>query len=137
MFLRGWTYDYYDPDTELFYQMHSSSVDLAKRIQFNVPEIDAMLEEARNTYMTAKGDGAYPSGDLSVEARRDEIYTYLQDYIVEEGFSVPLYYDGFWDAHNTWVKDYKPWMTCDKPWMGVWQVSKERPADWETSDPPI
>jgi ABC-type transport system substrate-binding protein len=41
MFLRGWTYDYYDPDTELFYQMHSSSVDLAKRIQFNNSEIDA------------------------------------------------------------------------------------------------
>jgi peptide/nickel transport system substrate-binding protein len=137
MFLRGWTYDYYDPDTELFYQMHSTSVDLAKRIQHNVSEIDDMLEEARNTYMAAKGDGQYPSGDPAVEARREEIYTYLQDYIVEVGFSVPLYYDGFYDAHRTWVKDYKPWMTCDKPWMGVWQISKEIPDDWETRDPPI
>jgi peptide/nickel transport system substrate-binding protein len=137
MFLRGWTYDYADPDTELFYQMHSSSVDLAKRIQFNVSEIDAMLEEARNTYMAAYGEGPYPSGDLEVEARREEIYTYLQDYIVEEGFSVPLYYDGFRDAHNTWVKNYRPWLTCDKPWMGVWQIEKEIPADWESREPPI
>jgi len=137
MFLRGWTYDYYDPDTEIFYQMHSSSVDLAQRISFNVPEIDAMLEEARNTYMAAKGAGAYPSGDMTLEARRDQIYTYLQDYIIDEGFSVPLYYDGFWDAHNSWVKDYNPWMTCDKPWQGVWQISKEIPADWETTEPPV
>jgi len=124
MFARGWTFDYPDPDTELFYLMHSNSPDLAKRINFNDTHVDALLIEGRQLY--GKGQ----------EARRKEIYTELQDYIIEKGFDVPLYIDGYWYAYNTYVQNYKPWMTTDEPAQGMWNISKQIPTDWATHDPP-
>lgn len=124
MFTRGWTFDYPDPDTELFYLMHSESPDLAMRINFVDLHLDDLLVEGRQIY--GKGQ----------EARREEIYIELQDYIVENGFDVPLYLDGFWYGYQDYVKNYKPWLTTDKPNQGYWNVEKEIPDDWETRDPP-
>jgi ABC-type transport system substrate-binding protein len=124
MTTRGWTFDYPDPDTELFYLMHSSSPDLAKRINFNDTHVDDLLVEGRVLYGTGNDD------------RRAEIYTELQDYIVENGFDVPLYLDGFWYGYQTYVKNYKPWLTTDKPNQGLWNIEKDIPAGWETRDPP-
>jgi len=124
MATRGWTFDYPDPDTEIFYLMHSSSPDLAKRIHFNNSYIDDLVVEGRTLY----GQGQ--------EARREEVYTELQDFIVENGFDVPLYLDSYCYAYQTYVQNYKPWLTNDKPNLGVWQISKQIPTDWETRDPP-
>jgi peptide/nickel transport system substrate-binding protein len=124
MFTRGWTFDYPDPDTELFYMMHSTSPDLTKRIKFSDPHIDALLVEGRNLY----GAGQ--------DARRKEIYTELQDFIVSNGYAVPLYLDGFWDGHQTYVQNYQQWSVCDKPSQGIWNIVKAVPADWQTRDPP-
>lgn len=124
MFARGWTFDYPDPDTELFYLMHSSSPDLAKRIKFNDSRVDALLIEGRQLYNAGN------------EARRKEVYTELQDYIVEKGFDVPLYIDGYWWANNKYIKNFNAWMTTDQPDQGLWNISKEIPADWATRDPP-
>lgn len=124
MFCRGWTLDYNDPDTELFYMLHSESSDQAKRINYNSSSMDALLVEGRQIYGTGN------------EARREEIYTIIQDRIVEEAIEVPLYVDGFFLGMQTWVKDYKPWMTSDNLGMGVWNAYKEIPTDWQLSDPP-
>jgi len=124
MFTRGWTFDYPDPDTELFYLMYSESVDLAMRIKFSDPHVDELLIEGRQIY--GKGQ----------EERREEIYTELQDYIVEKGFDVPLYLDGFWYGYGDYVVNYKPWLTTDKPNQGFWNAEKLIPADWATHDPP-
>jgi peptide/nickel transport system substrate-binding protein len=130
MFTRGWTYDFKDPDTELFYIMHSSSQSLSKRINFNNSYIDDLLVEERVLYNDALTDPA-------LEQRRAEIFEELQDWYLENGHAVMLYYDGLWDAHRTWVKNYRAWETCDKPWQGIWQIHKEIPADWESMDPPV
>jgi peptide/nickel transport system substrate-binding protein len=124
MFTRGWTLDYPDPDTELMYMMQSTCPDLAMRINFNDSHIDEILTEGRAIYGTGQ------------EERREEIYTELQDLIVERGFSVPLYLDGFWWAQNDYVEDYRPWMTCDRVGQGIWNIKKVIPSGWETRDPP-
>jgi peptide/nickel transport system substrate-binding protein len=124
MFTRGWTYDYPDPDTELFYLMYSTSPDLAMRINFNDPHVDDLLTEGRQIYNQGQ------------EERREEIYTELQDYIVENGFDVPLYLDGFWYGYGSYIENYKPWVTHDKPNHGLWNIEKVIPDDWETYDPP-
>jgi ABC-type transport system substrate-binding protein len=125
MFCRGWTMDYPDPDTELFYLMYSTSPDLAMRIKFNDPAVDALLMEGRNIY-----------GVAGKESRRQDIYTQLQDYIVSHGFDVPLYLDGFWYGSGAYIQNYKPWTTCDKPFQGLWNIAKQIPTDWQTHDPP-
>jgi ABC-type transport system substrate-binding protein len=124
MFTRGWTFDYPDPDTEVFYMMYSGSPDLTKRIKFNNSHIDALLIEGRNLYGTGQ------------DARRKEIYTELQDFIVSNGYCVPLYLDGFWDGQRTWVTNYHIWKVCDKPTQGLWNIAKTIPTDWQTKDPP-
>jgi ABC-type transport system substrate-binding protein len=124
MFARGWTFDYPDPDTELFYLMYSKSPDLAKRINFNDSHVDDLLMEGRQLY----GQGQ--------DARRKEIYTELQDYIIKYGFDVPMYIDGYWYGYNTYVTNYTPWMTTDEPAQGMWNIAKTIPTDWATHDPP-
>jgi peptide/nickel transport system substrate-binding protein len=124
MFTRGWTYDYPDPDTELFYMMHSTSPDLTKRIKFSNAHVDELLVEGRNLY------------GLGQDARRKEIYTELQDFIVSNGYCVPLYLDGFWDGQRSWVTNYQVWKVCDKPTQGLWNIAKTLPTDWQTKDPP-
>lgn len=124
MFTRGWTFDYPDPDTELFYLMHKDSPDLAKRINFVDDHISDLLVEGRQIY--GKGQ----------EERREEIYTEIQDYIVENGFDVPLYIDGFWYGYGDYVVNYEPWLTTDKPNQGLWNIEKVIPSDWESRDPP-
>jgi peptide/nickel transport system substrate-binding protein len=124
MFTRGWTFDYPDADTELFYMMHSESPDLAMRINFVDSHLDDILIEGRQIY------------NKGLEERREEIYTELQDYIVDYGFDVPLYLDGFWYGYGDYVKDYRPWVNVDKPNQGIWNIEKEIPDDWETYDPP-
>jgi ABC-type transport system substrate-binding protein len=104
--------------------MYSTSSDQAKRINFNDPRIDALLVEGRNLYGTGNDE------------RRKEIYTTIQDYIVEKGFEVPLYIDGGFYTMKTWVKDYKPWLTSDQTTQGIWNAYKEIPTDWQTRDPP-
>lgn len=126
IFFRGWTHDYPDPDSELFYLMHSSSPDCAQRINFNNSYIDDLIVEGRALYD--------PAGD---PLRRQEVYYEIQDWILENGFSTPLYFSSFWNAQQKWVENYTQWVTCDKPWQGLWNIRKEIPSDWETHDPPI
>jgi ABC-type transport system substrate-binding protein len=127
MFLRGWTFDYPDPDTELWYYMYSDGY-IAPKIGFNNSHIDALLEEGRILYGTEED---VPGG------RREEVYHEIQDFIVEGGFSVPLYKDGFYYAYGDHVKNYIPWMFTDACNKGLWNIEKEIPEDWETHDPPF
>jgi len=126
MFFRGWTHDYPDPDSELFYLMHSTSPDLAMRINFNESYIDDLIVEGRALYD--------PAGDPPARA---QVYIDIQDWYYENGFATPIYFSSMWNAQRNWVKDYTQWVTCDKPWQGLWNVRKEAPADWADYDPPI
>jgi peptide/nickel transport system substrate-binding protein len=125
IFLRGWTHDYPDPDSELFYLMHSTSPDLTKRIKFNNSHIDALIQEGRNLYN--------PDGD---PPRRAEVYEEIQDWYFDNAYATPLYFSSMWDVQRTWVENYPQWVTCDKPWEGLWNIQKEIPSDWADYDPP-
>jgi ABC-type transport system substrate-binding protein len=127
MFLRGWTFDYADPDTELWYYMHSDGY-IAPKIGFNNSHVDALLEEGRVLY--ASEEDVYGG-------RREEVYNELQDFIVDAGFSVPLYKDGFYYAYGDHVKNYIPWQFTDACNKGIWNIEKVIPDDWETQDPPF
>jgi ABC-type transport system substrate-binding protein len=126
MYFRGWTHDYPDPDSELFYLMHSSSPDNSWRNNFNNSHIDALIEEGRNLYD--------PTGD---PPRRAEVYEEIQDWYYENGYATPIYFSSMWNAARHWVEDYTQWVTCDKPWQGIWNIQKEIPSDWADYDPPI
>jgi ABC-type transport system substrate-binding protein len=126
MFFRGWTLDYIDPDAEIYYCMYSQSTYLTKPLGFNNSHVDELILKGRALY------------DPTQEtAERRAVYEELQDFIVDEGFTVPLYVSGYFDVKQAWVKDYKYWMTCDTPYEGVWAASKTIPDDWATRDPPI
>jgi ABC-type transport system substrate-binding protein len=124
MFLRGWTYDYGDPDTELNYYMHSGA-NIATKIHFNDSYVDNLIDEGRSLYNAGQ------------EEKREVIYPKLQDYIVEKGYSVPLYPDGFFYAYRDYVKNYIPWKFTDACNEGLWNIEKEIPNDWKTHDPPF
>jgi peptide/nickel transport system substrate-binding protein len=126
MFFRGWTLDYLDPDAEIFYCMLSTSSYLTIPLGFNNSHIDDLITQGRKLL---DFDGDPPE--------RAAIYEELQDFIVEEGFSVPLYISGYWDVQQAWVDGYKYWNTCDVPYQGVWAASKVIPDDWATRDPPM
>lgn len=126
MFFRGWTHDYPDPDSELFYLMHSSSPDLAWRINFNNSLIDDLIVEGRALYN--------PDGD---PPRRAGVYEEIQDWYFENGFATPIYFSSMWNAQRAWVENYTQWVTNDKPWLGLWNIQKEIPSDWADNDPPI
>lgn len=126
MFFRGWTLDYMDPDAEINYMMLSTSTYLTIPLGFNDSRVDALIARGRELLD--------PTGD---PPERAEVYEELQDYIVEEGFTVPLYISGYWDVQQAWVEGYKYWYTTDVPYQGVWAASKVIPDDWETRDPPI
>ena len=126
MFFRGWTLDYMDPDAEINYMMLSTSTYLTIPLGFNDSYVDDLIARGRELYD--------PTGD---PPERKEVYEALQDYIVDEGFCVPLYISGYWDVQQAWVEGYKYWYTCDVPYQGVWAASKIIPEDWETRDPPM
>jgi peptide/nickel transport system substrate-binding protein len=128
MHFRGWTLDFVDPDSELFYMMHSASYYQTHAINFKDEHVDDLLYQGRVMY-----DFRGPDYD---DPGRAAIYEELQDYIVEKGFCVPLYVQGRWDAKRTWVVDYKYWRTCDVPYQGIWNARKVIPDGWETSEPP-
>jgi peptide/nickel transport system substrate-binding protein len=124
MFLRGWTFDYPDPDTELFYYMYSSG-NIAPKTHFNDSYVDNLIDEGRALYNAGK------------EKEREAVYYALQDYIVEKGYSVPLYIDGFYYAYRSAVKNYIPWRNTDGVNMGLWNIEKAIPDNWATYDPPF
>ncbi len=126
MFFRGWTLDYMDPDAEINYMMLSTSSYLSIPLGFNNSHVDDLIARGRELLDFA--------GD---PPERAEVYEELQDFIVDEGFAVPLYISGYWDVSQSWVEDYKYWYTNDVPYQGVWAASKAIPADWETRDPPM
>jgi len=126
MFFRAWTLDYLDPDSEVFYCMYSSSSYLTIPLGFNNSHVDELIRRGRELYDPTQ----------ETEERR-AVYEELQDFIVDEGYAVPLYVSGYWDVKQSWVKGYKYWNTCDVPYLGVWAASKEIPDDWQTRDPPI
>ncbi|TFH14454.1 ABC transporter substrate-binding protein [Candidatus Bathyarchaeota archaeon] len=126
MFFRGWTLDYMDPDAEINYMMLSTSTYLTIPLGFNDTHVDDLIAQGR-----ALLD---PTGD---PPERAEVYEELQDYIVENGFTTPLYISGYWDVKQAWVEGYEYWYTCDVPYQGVWAASKVIPEDWATRDPPI
>jgi peptide/nickel transport system substrate-binding protein len=125
MFFRGWTLDYVDPDAEIFYCMYSTSTYLTIPLGFNNSHVDELIRLGRELY------------DPTQESpERRAVYEELQDFIVDEGFAVPLYVSGYWDVKQAWVEGYEYWNTCDTPYEGVWAASKVIPADWATRDPP-
>lgn len=126
MFYRGWTLDYNDPDSELWYLLHSTSTKQAIHMGYNDSHTDYLLERGKAIFD--------PEGD---PPERREIYEELQRKIWDDCISVPIYYSGRWEAHRTWVKDYKIWTTTHTINMGLWNAYKEIPADWETSEPPF
>ena len=126
MFFRGWTLDYMDPDAEINYMMLSTSSYLAIPLGFNNSHVDDLITRGR---VLLDFDGDPPE--------RAEVYYELQDFIVDEGFAVPLYISGYWDVSQEWVEGYKYWYTNDVPYQGVWAASKVIPANWETTDPPM
>ena len=126
VFLRGWTHDYPDPDSELFYLMHSTSPDLTMRINFNNSLIDSLIQEGRALYD--------PDGD---PPRRAEVYEEIQDWYFDNGYATPIYFSSMWNVQRSWVENYPQWVTCDKPWEGLWNIQKEVPSDWADYDPPI
>ena len=126
MFFRGWTLDYIDPDAEIYYCMYSQSSYLTKPLGFNNSHIDELILKGRALYDPTK----------ETEERK-AVYYELQDFIVDEGFAVPLYVAGYFDVKQAWVTNYKYWMTCDTPYEGVWAASKTIPDDWAMRDPPI
>jgi peptide/nickel transport system substrate-binding protein len=128
MFFRGWTHDYPDADSELYYQMHSTSSYLAQPLGYNNSHMDYLLDRERELYD--------PRGYQYDPPERGEILEEIQDMMYETSFNVPLYYDHFFDISKDWVKDYKYWQTCDMPYQGLWPVRKEIPADWEDKEPP-
>lgn len=126
MFFRGWTLDYVDPDSEVFYCMYSTSTYLTIPLGFNNSHVDELIRQGRVLY------------DPTQESEeRRAVYEELQDYIVDEGFCVPLYISGYYDVKQAWVEGYKYWNTCDTPYEGVWAASKVIPDDWATHDPPM
>ncbi len=126
MFFRGWTLDYMDPDAEINYMMLSTSTYLTIPLGFNDPHVDELITQGRVLLD--------PTGD---PPERAEVYEELQDYVVDYGFTTPLYISGYWDVKQAWVEGYEYWYTCDVPYQGVWAASKVIPDDWETRDPPI
>jgi len=126
MFFRGWTLDYMDPDAEINYMMLSTSTYLTIPLGFNDSHVDELIARGRELY-DATGD----------PPERAEVYEELQDYIVDEGFCVPLYISGYWDVKQAWVEGYEYWYTCDVPYQGVWAASKVIPDDWATKNPPM
>jgi peptide/nickel transport system substrate-binding protein len=128
LFFRGWTHDYPDADSELYYQMHSSSSYLAQPLGFSDEHVDYLLDRERELYD--------PRGPEYDPPERGEILEEIQDWMYETTFNVPLYYEHFFDVSRDWVKGYKYWKTNDMPYQGLWPVSKEIPDDWETREPP-
>jgi ABC-type transport system substrate-binding protein len=128
LFFRGWTHDYPDADSELYYQMHSSSTYLAQPLGFNDSHVDYLLDRERELYDQR--------GYMYDPPERGEILEELQDWMYETTFNVPLYYDHFFDVSNDWVVNYRYWKTNDMPYQGLWPVSKEIPDDWEEYEPP-
>ena len=129
MFMRAWTHDYVDPDSEIYFQMHSTSTYLTQQVGFNDSHIDELIDRGRELYD--------PRGYMYESPERAKIYEEIQDYTFETAFHIPLYYDSFYDLSRDWVKDFKYWQTCDMPYMGLWAARKEIPADWETREPPF
>jgi peptide/nickel transport system substrate-binding protein len=128
LFFRGWTHDYPDADSELYYQMHSSSSYLTQPLGFKNKRIDYLLDRERELYD--------PRGPEYDPPERGEILEEIQDWMYDNTFNVPLYYDHFFDVSRDWVKGYRYWKTCDMPYQGLWPISKEIPDDWETREPP-
>jgi len=125
MFFRGWTLDYNDPDSELWYLLHSSSDKQAQRMGYNNSYIDSLLERGKELYD--------PTGD---PAERQEIYEEIQQIMFDDTISIPLMYQDMYQAWNSWVEDYVMWKTTHTTCMGVWNARKVIPDNWETTDPP-
>lgn len=125
MFFRGWSFDFNDPDSELFYLLYSTHDRAAMRYGYNNSYMDELINRGKALY-----DPEGPS-----EERR-EIYEEIQRMIVDDAICVPLYYDSYWEAHRDYVKDFKMWKTTYCNARGIWNIGKEIPEDWETREPP-
>jgi peptide/nickel transport system substrate-binding protein len=125
MFFRGWTLDYNDPDSELWYLLHSSSDKQAQRMGYSDPHMDDLLERGKALYD--------PTGD---PPERKAIYEEIQQMMVDDAISVMLLYQDYYMGWRDWVKDFTMWKTTHTTHMGLWSARKVIPDDWETTEPP-
>lgn len=112
MWLNGWQPDYGDPDTDLYYCMHSTSTYMAGRCGYSNPSADELIKLGKNLYD--------PTGD---PPERREVYDELQRLIIEDMVGVWMYHDSEFRAQRVWVKGYHMWHT--KPYMTpFWDASR-------------
>jgi len=125
MWIDGWAPDYADPDTDLYYSMHTSSKTyLAGESGYNSSSADYLLKLGKDLYD--------PTGD---PPERREVYEDLQKIYLEDVVGVVLFFDSDWGAQRSYVKGYQLWNT--KAYMRpFWDAYKEIPSDWETKEPP-
>jgi peptide/nickel transport system substrate-binding protein len=123
MFFSGWSTDYNDPDSELWYLLRHEHQYWDNG--YISSEMDALLEKGRTLYN--------PSGD---PPEREVVYKQIQQEIVDDGINISLYYDSVWQAKRNWVKGFEPWLTTARIYMGIWNAYKVIPSGWETKEPP-
>jgi peptide/nickel transport system substrate-binding protein len=137
MCFRGWTLDYVDANSEIWYQLF---VSYGKDSPYPSQSTTRVYgwDKVNNTYISKlveQGKELYdPAGD---PPEREAIYHELQQLMYDEAIVLPLYYDSFFIAWNNQVKDYIMWKTIDMCSTGVWNAYKEIPEDWETREPPV
>ena len=119
----GWGPDYADPDSDLYSMMDNRGSRYAKYVGYDDENVKELLKQGKDLYD--------PTGDPS---ERQAIYEELQTIWAEDAVGVDILFDSNYDAARTWVKDFKvPWHYY---FASLWDVSKEIPSDWLTSEPP-
>lgn len=124
MTLSGWSPDYLDPDSDLFYCMHPNSQYQPMRMGYNNTHAGELIDLGKRLYDH--------SGD---PPERGAIYEELQTIYADDVVGVILYYDSYWEASRTWVEDleYYPYNKM----CPAYRAYKVIPSDWETREPPV
>ena len=136
MCFRGWTLDYNDPNSELWYQLFvsygpgapatSRTTNVYGWDEVNNTKMSKLLERGLELYD--------PLGD---PPEREEVYHEIQQMLFDESIVCPIYYDSIWHAYNNYVEDFKMWKSIDMVSQGLWNAHKIIPDDWETREPPV
>ena len=132
---RGWTLDYNDPDSELWYQLYvkygkdapttASATKVYGWNNVNNTEISKALEQGKKLYD--------PLGD---PPERKIVYEWIQQQTYDLAIVLPVYYESMYEARRTWAEGYVMWKSIDFTTQGIWNAYKTIPTDWETRLPP-